>query len=53
MFIPRTKMPFRGWTRGDGTRRANAPKHWPFGTVPPKSVVPSTAQPRFKKKDVK
>lgn len=55
MLLRRT-MPFRGWTRLDGTRRATAPKNWPFGTVRPPVDYPvsvSIAKPRVKKKEFK
>ena len=36
----------RGWTNADGTRMADAPPNWPFGTVPVQPPRVSAARPR-------
>lgn len=40
----------RGGTNADGTRAADAPKNWPFGTVPVQPARVSAAQPKVRKK---
>ncbi len=45
----RPKPDHRGWTNADGTRAADAPPNWPFGTVPVAPPRLSTAQPKVRK----
>lgn len=36
--IRRARPRFTGWTEADGSQKASAPAHWPFGTVPKPNV---------------
>lgn len=52
VFVKRRKPSpvFRGWTNADGTKTADCPAYWPFGTVPVQPARVSAAQPKVRKK---